>query len=343
MVTIRDIAQAVGVSTATVSRVLNYDTSLSISAAKRRAIIETAESLNYLTPRNRNRGPAAAPAPGAPVKVVVVHSLRPAAELADPYYVGVRLGIEHRCQELRLDFAKVYVDQGRENPALLEGAAGIIAVGPHMPDHMDWLAAVSRNLVYADVVPPAESCDRIRSDLGLATERLLEGLWAAGYRKIGFIGAAETPLPGRSRFDEPRTAAYLRWTAARGIAEPDLCDLANMRFEDGYELARTMLRRNRPEVIIAANDNMAIGAYRAILEAGLTIPGDVGVVGFNDIPAAQFLAPPLTTVRIHAERIGEGAVDLLAELIGGRDYFKKIDVSTEIVWRESCRVPPGTA
>ena len=66
-------------------------------------------------------------------------------------------------------------------------------------------------------------------------------------------------------------------------------------------------------MIITANDNMAIGTYRAAQEIGLAIPGDIAIISFNDIPVAQFLTPPLTTVKIHGEHIGETAVDLLLE------------------------------
>ena len=95
MVTLKEIAAAVGVSSATVSRVLNYDATLSISNRKRQAIIETAEKLNYATPRNRNR----ANAQGL-TKLALVHFLRPEQELVDPYYVSLRLGIESRCAAL---------------------------------------------------------------------------------------------------------------------------------------------------------------------------------------------------------------------------------------------------
>lgn len=95
----------------------------------------------------------------------------------------------------------------------------------------------------------------------------------------------------------------------------------------------------RPEVIVTSNDNMAIGAYRAIGEKGLSIPGDIGIASFNDIPVAQFLTPPLSTVKIHAEHIGEAAVDLLAERIAGREFGKRLIISTEMIWRGSCRAP----
>src|SRR4051812_25234360 len=106
MVTLKEIAKAVGVSTATVSRVLNFDQTLSVSSVKRQAIIEAAEAMNYATPRARNR----ANSQGLN-KVALVHFLRPDLELIDPYYVGVRLGIESRCQALKIETVKVYHTQ----------------------------------------------------------------------------------------------------------------------------------------------------------------------------------------------------------------------------------------
>src|SRR5260221_14652611 len=103
MVTIKEIAKAVGVSSATVSRVLNFDSTLSVTAQKRQAIIETAEALNYATPRARNRANQR-----SLHKVALVHFLRPEHELIDPYYVGLRLGIESPCQALKLETVKVY-------------------------------------------------------------------------------------------------------------------------------------------------------------------------------------------------------------------------------------------
>ena len=89
MVTIREIAKAVGVSAGTVSRVLNYDPTLSVSEAKRKAIIETAEALDYATPRNRNRrkpAPFRQPQPAAAMpRIATVHFLERDEELIDPY------------------------------------------------------------------------------------------------------------------------------------------------------------------------------------------------------------------------------------------------------------------
>ena len=83
---------------------------------------------------------------------------------------------------------------------------------------------------------------------------------------------------------------------------------------------------------------MAVGAYKAISEAGLSVPKDMSIVGFNDQPSAKYMIPSLTTVRIPSEYLGSAAVDLLLENINGsREYNKKVIIPTEFKIRESCR------
>ena len=84
---------------------------------------------------------------------------------------------------------------------------------------------------------------------------------------------------------------------------------------------------------------MAVGAYRAIHELGLDIPGDIGVASFNDISVAQFMNPPLSTVHLPAEEIGETAIELLLERAGGRELAKRLTLATRIIWRGSTRSP----
>jgi LacI family transcriptional regulator len=110
--------------------------------------------------------------------------------------------------------------------------------------------------------------------------------------------------------------------------------------QTGYILAnRLMDQEQPPDAIVACNDNIAVGVFRALHERGLDIPGDIAVASFNDISVAQFLSPPLTTVRLPCEEIGETAVELLLERVAGRDIAKRIILATRIVWRGSTRHP----
>lgn len=338
MVTIKEIATAVGVSSATVSRVLNYDPTLSISTKKRQAIIETAEALNYATPRNRSR--AAAQGPGAGLKIALVHFLDPAQELADPYYVGVRLGIESRCQALKSEVVKVFLTGNPPEATVLEGASGVVAVGHYYGEELEWLRRHSRHLVFADFAPAGDLDDSVLSDVALAMTKLLEAVHGMGYRRIGFIGWVDAFNGPGNIHAERRCRAYIDWMTKTGLYDPDLCLVEQMTPDSGYALTKAMLSKpSPPEILITCNDNMALGAYRAIHEMGLRIPEDIAVASFNDIPVAQFLGPPLSTTKIPAELIGETAVDLLLERISGREIAKKVVLATELVWRESTPSP----
>ncbi|HVZ14630.1 MAG TPA: LacI family DNA-binding transcriptional regulator [Bauldia sp.] len=335
MVTLKEIADAVGVSTATVSRVLNFDQTLSITARKRQAIIETAEALNYATPRARNRASS-----HGLNKIALVHFLKPEQELIDPYYVGLRLGIESRCHALKVETVKVYHTDSLPEASLLQGASGVIAIGIHREAEIGWLKRHSRHLVFADFTPPDGGFDSVQSDLPLAMRQLLAGLTAVGYRRIGFAGWAEEN--SSDPFSELRCRTYVGWMEERGNFDPALCvterSVERNTEQTGYHLGMRLLsQREPPDAIITCNDNIAVGAYRAAHELGRAIPDDVAIASFNDISVAQFLTPPLTTVHLPAEEIGETAVELMLERMAGRNLAKRIILANEIIWRGSTR------
>jgi LacI family transcriptional regulator len=333
MVTLREIANAVGVSSATVSRVLNFDATLSVTAETRRSIIEKAEALNYETPRNRSR--KTKPHGG---KIALVHFLSPDLELVDPYYVGLRLGVERRCQSHGIESTKLYHTGSLPSSSVLRNASGVIVVGAYGEEGLEWLARNSRHLVFADFCPVSDEFDSVQNDLELATLKLLDALVAMDYRRIGFIGWAESR--GAGQFEEVRCRTFMQWAKGHGKFDPRLLLTDRNTEESGYHLTHKMLKgAKRPDVVITGSDNMAVGAYRALHELGLKIGEDVAVASFNDISVAQFLHPPLSTIRLPAEEIGEAAVDLLMERLAGRKIGKRITLASQLVWRGSTRKP----
>jgi LacI family transcriptional regulator len=335
VVTLKEIAKAVGVSSATVSRVLNFDQTLSVTARTRQAIIETAEAMKYETPRARNRAYQQGLS-----KLALVHYLRPEQEFIDPYYVGLRLGIESRCQALKIETIKVYHTDSLPEASLLREASGIIAIGRHDDNEIAWLKRHNRNLVFADFSPPTDEFDSVESDLMLATRKLLQSLTEAGYRRIAFAGWVDIYDGVASTLPERRCRAYMQWAKEAGRFDERICLTGNKTEEGGYTLTRQILSESdRPDALITANDNMAVGAYRAIHELGLRIPDDIAVASFNDISVAQFMNPPLTTVHLAAEEIGESAVELLLEQVAGRELRRRLMLATSIRWRGSTRSP----
>ena len=331
MVTLREIAKAVGVSSATVSRVLNFDSTLSVTAETRRAIIEKAEALNYETPRNRNRKKD----PGLR-QIALVHFLSPEQELADPYYVALRLGIERQCRRHGIESTKIYHEALNPNLKLVQNSSGVIVVGPCDEAGLAVLKSNSRHLVLADVDPVSDEFDSVQIDLATATLKLLDALGDIGYERIAFLGWAPSREPGP--FGEIRCRTYVDWCKARGMFDPQLCLTERNTEASGYNLARNLMKvAKRPDVIVTGSDNMAVGVYRALHEFDVRIGGDIGVASFNDISVAQFLRPALTTVRLPAEEIGETAVDLLMERAAGRQIGKRVTLACQPIWRGSTR------
>jgi LacI family transcriptional regulator len=334
MVTLREIAKAVGVSSGTVSRVLNFDSTLSVADDTRRAIIEKAEALNYETPRSRNAKPAS-----SPHKIALLHFLSPDQELIDPYYVGLRLGVERQCQSRGIEITKLYYAQSEPTSQILRKASGIIVVGPYEESKLEWLAQNVKHLVFADFAPVSDDFDSVQNDLALATLKLLNALAAMDYKRIGFIGWVDSR--GGGPFEEVRCRTFVDWQKTNGKFEQRHCLTDRNTEESGYRLAHKMMTGPRPpDVIVTASDNMAVGVYRALHELELNIGKNIAVASFNDISVAQFLHPPLTTIRLPAEEIGEAAVELLLERLAGRSIGKRIMLASKLVWRGSTRKPP---
>ncbi len=113
-------------------------------------------------------------------------------------------------------------------------------------------------------------------------------------------------------------------------AEPDLA-------EGRRAMKNLLIQKKKPTAVFAASDRLAIGAYTAVKEAGFTIPGDISVIGFDDIDVAAFCDPPLTTIRVPAREIGTLAVELLLDAIAkGTNRVRQYSLDTELVIRSSC-------
>jgi LacI family transcriptional regulator len=308
-----------------------------VTPATRQAIIETAEALNYATPRARK---SAAQQQGLS-KIALVHFLRPEQELVDPYYVGLRLGIESRCQALKIETVRVYHTDSMPDPALLQGASGVIAIGRHDDAEVEWLLRNGRHVVFADFAPSTHEVDSVLCDLELAMRKLLQSLTQLGYRRIAFAGWVDEYNGIVRTLPERRCRAYMQWMTEVGSFDERLCLTGTSNTEEsGYRLTKAILSEAaRPDALITGNDNIAVGAYRAIHELGLSIPDDIAVASFNDISVAQFLNPPLSTVRLPSEEIGETAVELLLERMEGRDLAKRITLASRPIWRGSTRQP----
>ena len=171
-------------------------------------------------------------------------------------------------------------------------------------------------IVAVDQAAGAAAATRLLLDLGHRTVAHIAGPkdWSSARRRIegwrAVLESAEVPVP------------------------PPL--FGDWSVRSGYELGRLLAQDREVTAIFAANDEMALGVMRAMFEAGREVPRDVSIIGFDDVPFARYLTPPLTTVRQDFEEIGERSVQMLLDAIGGVDDARvRAAITPELVVRDS--------
>ena len=149
-------------------------------------------------------------------------------------------------------------------------------------------------------------------------------------------------LPGPANWLEAaaRREGWRMELEERGRPIPALMAEGDWSSRSGYEASRAMLRERRPTAVFAANDQMALGLLRALHEAGIRVPEDVSVVGFDDLPESGFFTPPLTTVRQDFEKLGQRTMALLLRVFAGELDASEPLVEPLLIVRSSTAPPP---
>lgn len=329
MATIKDVAREAGVSSATVSRVLNNDLSLSVGEETRSRIFAAAEQLGYKPARlkralrdNQRKGK----------KVVLLLACTIEEERGDPYFASIRRGVELRCEEFGMALETV---RGRTATAPYD-ADGLIVVGSvETGEESKLLLSGSSHIVFVDPDLERLEYDSVGLHFRQAVEQVLEHLTALGHRQIGFIGG--------DRSGERRAYHFERVMKAKGLFNPALVRTGGWGSADGSRMMGELLDETvRPTACFAASDALAVGALHALHGRELSVPADMAVVGFNDIEMAAYVRPPLTTVRAYPEQMGKTAVQLLDERFEQREAPSHAIIGTKLIVRESsCARQPG--
>lgn len=326
-ITIKDVARVAGVSTQTVSRVLNNRSD--VSADTRTRVQEVITSLGYspnFFARNLSRG-------RSNTLGVIGYGL--------VYYgsSSVLTGIESKANELGFSLTLSLID--RIEPARVENilydllsrrVEGIIWAVPADVNTFDWLAEklskIQTPLSYVNKGPTdSDFVSALDNRLGgrLATEHLME----QGYQRVGIITGPSSWWEAQERLAGWREA----------VLEAGYSDIDSLIVEGGWDPPsgdvglHTLFDRD-PEIdaIFVSNDQMALGAFQAARRLGLNIPENLGIVGFDDIPEAAYFYPSLTTMRQDTRKLGAIAVDRISTLIQAQQAGETLE--PDISWLE---------
>jgi LacI family transcriptional regulator len=325
--TLEEVARRAGVSTATVSRVLN--SSSVVREATRKRVLEAAKELKY-HPNLHARSLA-----GAKTRTLGVI----VSNIENPFFIDVYCALEATALLRGYD---IIVEQTGYKPARLLSSVrsmvgrrveGLAVIVSEMENSLiQEINEVGIPSVFYDVGQPGPRCTCIRVRYERGMQRTIEYLYALGHRRMAFVGhhVGLVPLQERKR-------SFLCTVARYGDAVQHATILGHDGPAGGRQAVTELLRSGfRPTAILCVNDFMAIGVLRELRDRGIRVPEDVSVTGFDNIQLSEMVVPSLTTANIPRRRIGQLAFEALVNADGatsenGHEYM----IDPELVLRES--------
>lgn len=332
--TSRDVAQRAGVSRTVVSFVLNNRPHSGIPDATRQRVLQAAAELGYLP----NRAARALASGRTRQLAVLVGETRNDA-FGDAFLPTLLRGIDAAAREGGYRILFEYLDETTEQQALTSfresTSDGMLVWAPGQTSGVldGFVRAGADIMVVGD--PGSAPCPSVDIDNGAAVRAAVEHLLGHGYRDIALI----TNVPLSFASSRARLAGYLAALEAADI-HPNAGRIVSgdLDEESGRRAIEKILSaRPLPRAVFAASDQVAIGALGALQRAGVRVPDEVALVGFDDIPLAASVHPALSTVRVPASELGRLASRRLIDLIEGRPVKPtRVILPTSFIARRSC-------
>ena len=309
-----DVAKVAGVSRTTVSFVLNDVSSVSISEATRKRVLDAAKKLNY-SPNIAGKKLVS----GKSYTIGLVLCQSPEQIFTDAFLPRVILGVEQAAMQQGFHVLLKPVDPddagGYARLITENHVDGILLSGPRQDDTALMKLHQQRVPVLLMGQLPNTDIPFVDVDATAGAELAVNHLIELGHKCIGMITNA--PLEYTSA--QQRRDGYLRALQKANLpVDPRCIKEGNYTPGSGYEAMKALLDLEpRLTAVFVASDVVAIGAMLAVKQAGLHIPKDIALVGFDDIPLAEYFDPPLTTVRLPAYDLGWAGGERLIRIIQG--------------------------
>jgi LacI family transcriptional regulator len=333
--TITDVASEAGVHASTVSRVLNGHVESTIRPATRERVLAAADRLGYR--------PSALARSLRLQRTLTLGMLVP--DITNPFFSSIIKGAEDSALERGYNLILCNSEDDPEREATYlrvlreRQVDGLLIASSQMADAT--IAELREQAFPFVLLNRAAQSDEdlaVVVDNHAAAVAVVAHLAALGHRRIGHIAGPQTTTTGVERLEGFRAGVR-----AHGLADaPGLVVEADaFSQEAGHRALGTMLAgAARPTAVFGANDLIAIGMLQRLREIGARVPGDVSIVGFNDIPLAGLLEPALTTVRVPQLQMGAAGAHLLIDRIEGRPIGDvRLTLPTELVVRASSAAP----
>ena len=330
--TLEDIAKKAGVSRSTVSRVVNNHPN--VSNAVRERVQEVIRETGY--------HPNAAARTLASQRSWMIGLILPrtvSSFFNEPYYPRLTQGIASACNQYNFTLSLFLVTNQEDEEKIFSRISrrgfldGVVVQSAQYGDQLiDHLLEADIPTVIIGRPFHSKGVSFVDIDNVDAAKTAVNHLASLGYKRIATLAALPTSTVGRDR-----KKGYLQALAENNLPiDESLIVEVDFTEEEGYQAMKKLLP-SRPEAVFAASDLIALGAIRAVKEAGLRVPEDVAFVGFDDLPLPTAKELQLTTIRQSVGRLGRKAVETLVELIeSGQETVRTQILETQLIVRSSC-------
>jgi LacI family transcriptional regulator len=334
MPTVLDVAKRAGVAPITVSRVINN--SGYISQATRERVEAAVKELGYF-PNTIARGLRSKRT--RTLALVVT-------DITNPYFTLMARGVEDVAGDSNYTVVYCNTDESESKEEKyanilaqrqVDGVLLVPSAGNAKTIH--FLATNDIAVVVLDRRVPGVEVDVVRADSEEGANRLTQLLIALGHERIAAITGSQN-----ASTSVDRVAGYRRALRESGLKRNELVYYGAFNQQTGYEFTKqAMLHTPRPTAIFGANNFITIGIIKALQELKLDVPGDVSVVGFDDLPEAMLVSPFLTVAAQPAYEMGRMAAERLLKRIAGElsDEYEELVLPTRIIERQSTGPNPG--
>lgn len=326
-VTISDVAKEAGVSTMTVSRVLNGKGELRADTRKR--VMRAIEKLNYR--------------PSAIARSLATRRTRTIGltvpDITNPFFPEIVRGAEEAAWQAgyTIVLSNTVEDLERETAAIerLEDnrVDGVILCSARLPmDRLLPLLKHHSNAVLVNRAAPSEAIGTVQIDDTYGTMRAVHHLLASGHSKIGLLAG-----PPASQSAAKRLRGFIDAHETTGQqVDTSRIEPCFPNEDGGVRAAKALLERHpRLEALVCYNDLVAVGALQACAELGINVPDDLAIIGCDDIRLASLVRPALTTLRADKRQLGERAVTMLIDMLAGRSQPQTVIIKPELIVRQS--------
>jgi LacI family transcriptional regulator len=315
--TIDDVAALAGVARTTVSRVLNQQPN--VRDQVRAKVMAAVEALGY-----RVNLQARHLAGRKAVRITLVHASDFDTEPNSYFSSALELGATRSAAQAGAQLITQVVNQNDPGAAMdialrvTDDQCDGVILTPPFADDIALLRALEGKGIAVVCVAGGRDAEQVAQTVGIDDTRagydMARHLLSLGHRRFGFIKGIKGHLSAEGRYD-----GFLAALAEAGIGEDQVCATrGNFTFRSGLDCAQEILGRGAPvTALVCANDDMAAGALLVAHKAGLRIPQDLAITGFDDTPVSEIVWPPLTTVHQPLRRMGGRAVELLVARVAG--------------------------